>query len=335
MASCLLDVEHLSVELTVDGRPRPVLHDVSFQVAAGEALGIVGESGSGKTMTVRSIMRLLPDGAVAKGVLKFGGANVAELSGAALREYRTTGIGVVFQNPIAHINPVRTIGDYLTEVVTRNLGESKARATDRVVGLLEDVGIADGPRRMRQYPHELSGGLLQRVMIAGALAPGPQLLLADEPTTALDVTTQSEVVAVLDDERRARDMAMIFITHNLDLAAAICDRIAVMYAGSIIEEQDATTLSMRPLHPYTAALMRSRLSLERRRPLEPIPGQPIAPWDATHGCPFAPRCKFAVDKCSADRPPLQGVPGHRVACHRAGELEETMIADASHDLPLR
>src|SRR6185437_17119234 len=200
-AGPLLEVDHLTVRLRVEGRQRSVLRDVGLRIGPGEAVGLVGESGSGKSMTARAIGRLLPEGAAAEGTIRFQGADVAALAGSDLRRYRSQ-VAMIFQDPRAHINPVRRIGDFMTEALRTNLGVRPAEAARRAAEMLAQVGIEDGERRLRQYPHQLSGGLLQRVMIAAALLTGPQLLLADEPTTALDVTTQAEVMAILDDMRR-------------------------------------------------------------------------------------------------------------------------------------
>jgi oligopeptide/dipeptide ABC transporter ATP-binding protein len=236
-----------------------------------------------------------------------------------LQSYFTSGIGFVFQDPRAHINPVRTIGDFMTEVMVTNLGVDRRRATRNAIELLEDVGIDTAERRLRQYPHELSGGLLQRVMIAAALAPSPQLLIADEPTTALDVTTQAEVLAILNEQRAQRGMAMIFITHDLDLVGAVCDRIAVMYAGSIVEEQSSALLFDGPLHPYTEALVQSRPTLGRSRGrLATIPGRPLSAFEAPAGCPFAPRCPHVEQACREQRPPLVPQDRGASACIRTG-----------------
>ncbi|WP_219996379.1 ABC transporter ATP-binding protein [Nocardioides humi] len=254
----LLRVDRLHVDLAIEGELRPVIHDVSFELSPGQALGLVGESGSGKSMTARSVMRLLPPKAVVQGRIEFDGADVLTLDRTALRQYYTREVAMIFQDPSAHINPVRTIGAFLTEAMRTNLGHSRAKAEARAVQLLDEVGIPEPRRRLRQYPHELSGGLLQRVMIASALALEPRLLIADEPTTALDVTRQMEVMAILEDLRAERSLAMLFITHDLDLAEAICDQTAVMYAGSIVERQPTTALHAEPLHPYTRALIGSR-----------------------------------------------------------------------------
>jgi oligopeptide/dipeptide ABC transporter ATP-binding protein len=326
VSTALLEVEHLSAELPVEGRMRTVLHDVSLRIGAGEAVGLVGESGSGKSMTARAIGRLLPPGASTAGSIRFDGRDVSALRGDALRDYRGA-VAMVFQDPRAHVNPVRTIGDFLTEALRtlRRVGAGEARR--RAVEALADVGIADGERRLRQYPHELSGGLLQRVMIAAALLVEPRLLLADEPTTALDVTTQAEVMAILDELRRDRGMAMLFITHDLELAGAVCDRTSVMYAGQIVETRASAQLHDRPLHPYTAALAGARPTIDASvRRLTAIPGRPVSAFEAPDGCPFAPRCPHVIEACRADRPPVEGLDGGLVRCIRAEELLERRIS---------
>ena len=272
----LLEVAGLSVLLEVNGAKRTVLRDVSLTVRPGEAVGLVGESGSGKSMTARAIDRLLPQGAEVHGTIRFDGSDVGGLSGAALRRYRNQ-VAMIFQDPRAHTNPVRRIGDFMTEALRTNLGVPAAEANRRAVDMLTQVGIDNGDRRLRQYPHQMSGGMLQRVMIAAALLTGPRLLLADEPTTALDVTTQAEVMVILDNLRREFGLAMLFITHDLDLAAAICDRTAVMYAGQIVEVRSSALLHTDPLHPYTAALAAARPDIaQTAHRLRAIPGRPLS-----------------------------------------------------------
>lgn len=301
--------------------PRTLVEHVDLTIGRGEAVGLVGESGSGKSMTARAVIGLTPPGATTSGDIRFDGRSVTALSRKELRALRTRRIAMIFQDPRAHINPVHSVGDFLTEAMTANLGVDPHKAAAKAVRLLADVGIPDGERRMRQYPHELSGGLLQRVMIASALAAEPDLILADEPTTALDVTTQSEVMAILDEARRERDMAMLLITHDLELAAATCDRLAVMYAGCLVETQPAEALTARPRHPYTMGLLRSRPSIDERPDRLPvIPGRPVAAFEADDGCAFAPRCPHAETACAAGRPPARDVEGTRVACVRAEEL---------------
>jgi oligopeptide/dipeptide ABC transporter ATP-binding protein len=302
-----------------------VIHDVTLSIAPGEAVGLVGESGSGKSMTARAIMGLLPRGARVGGDVWVQGRSVREMSPRALRDFRQRAIGMVYQDPKAHINPLRTVGDFLSEGLreTRELPAAEIRA--RTVGALEEVGIADAGRRLRQYPHELSGGLLQRVMIASVLLVEPKLMLADEPTTALDVTTQQEVMAIVDEQRRERSLALLFITHDLDLAIAITDRIAVMYAGTLVETAPASDLHISALHPYTRALLDSRPSIRRTARLNTIPGRPISAHEAGSGCVFASRCPFVEQRCRTLRPTVRPLDAHLVACHRAEELRPQPI----------
>ncbi len=317
----LLDVTGLTVRLDVGGVHRPVLHDVSLTVRQGEALGLVGESGSGKSMTARAIDRLLPRGAEVDGSIRFDGEEVSSLSGSALRSYRSQ-VAMIFQDPRAHVNPVRRIGDFMTEALRTNLGVSSDDAHQRAAEMLAQVGIDHGEKRLRQYPHELSGGMLQRVMIATSLLTNPRLLLADEPTTALDVTTQAEVMAILDELRRDFGLAMLFITHDLELAAAICDRTAVMYAGRIVENRNSDLLHTDPLHPYTAALSAARPDIERTTArLRAIPGRPLSAFEApSDECAFAPRCPHARDECRVGLPDLVELDAGSSRCVRAYEL---------------
>jgi peptide/nickel transport system ATP-binding protein len=317
----LLQVERLTVRLPVRGEMRPVLRDVALSLRPGEALGLVGESGSGKSMTARAIDRLLPRGAEVDGEIRFDGRDVRALSGAGLRRYRTQ-VAMIFQDPRAHVNPVRRIGDFMTEALRTNLGVPAAEASRRATDMLEQVGVGGGAGRLRQHPHELSGGMLQRVMIAAALLTEPRLLLADEPTTALDVTTQAEVMAILDDLRRGFGLGMIFITHDLELAAAICDRTAVMYAGQIVELRSSALLHDDPLHPYTAALAAARPDISRTAARLPaIPGRPLSAFEApADECAYAPRCAHARDICRAAVPGLAEIDGGLSRCVRAHEL---------------
>ncbi len=317
----LLDIAGLTVLLEVHGEKRAVLRDVSLTVRPGEAVGLVGESGSGKSMTARAIDRLLPRGAEVHGSIRFGGSAVNRFAGAELRRYRNQ-VAMIFQDPRAHTNPVRRIGDFMTEALQANLAVSAAEARRRAIDMLTQVGIDDGARRLRQYPHQMSGGMLQRVMIAAALLIKPRLLLADEPTTALDVTTQAEVMAILDGLRREFGLAMLFITHDLDLAAAICDRTAVMYAGQIVEIRASALLHGDPLHPYTAALAAARPDIAQTASrLRAIPGRPLSAFEAPpQECAFGPRCPYATDACRADVPGLAELDGGLSRCVRAHEL---------------
>ena len=316
----LLEVEHLTVRLPVEGESRAVLRDVSLEIAEGEALGLVGESGSGKSMTARAIARLLPPGAEVDGEVRYRGTSVSGLRGGDLRRYRGD-VAVVFQDPRVHVNPVRRIGDFMTEALRANRKMSADLARRQAIALLDEVQIDDGERRMRQYPHELSGGMLQRVMIATALLTEPDLLLADEPTTALDVTIQSEVMAILDALRRDRGLAMLFITHDLDLASAVCDRTDVMYAGEVVETRVSSLLHTDPLHPYTAALAAARPSISSTSErLAAIPGRPLSAFEAPPGCAFATRCLHVQERCEETHPPLEDLDNGRVRCVRAAEL---------------
>jgi oligopeptide/dipeptide ABC transporter ATP-binding protein len=318
--SALLEIEGLTVQLPIEGQLQTVLHDVSLTISAGEAVGLVGESGSGKSMTARAVNGLLPKGAESTGFVRFDGEYLEGMNDRALRRLREQ-VAMVFQDPRVHVNPVRRIGDFMTEVLRGQRGVSKSDAERRAVDLLAEVGIPDGQRRLRQYPHELSGGLLQRVMIATSLLVEPRLLLADEPTTALDVTTQAEVMAILDELRRERGLAMLFITHDLDLAAAVCDRTVVMYAGQVMEEQPSAQLQTRPTHPYTAALVAARpeVSTNSAR-LTAIPGRPLSAFEAPPGCAFAPRCSWVVDDCRTARPELVDQGAGKVRCIRAADV---------------
>ncbi|AXJ09892.1 ABC transporter ATP-binding protein [Arthrobacter sp. PM3] len=325
----LLSIEDLRVSLPVGKERRVVLRGIDLELEAGESLAIVGESGSGKSMTARAIARLLPPGATASGSILFDGKQVLELQDAALRRFQATEMAMIFQDPRVHLNPVRTIGDFLTEGLVNTQGLSKKAAERKVIGLLDEVGIPDGARRLRQHPHELSGGLLQRTMIAAALASDPRLLLADEPTTALDVSTQADVMAIIDDLCKSRGMALIFITHDLELAAAICDRTAVMYAGQIVEVRGSEDLVEHPRHPYSAGLLGARPDVSRRvSRLAAIPGRPRAAFEVQSGCAFADRCGFVTEECVSGEPTLERSTFGAVRCFRAEELTLNATGDA-------
>ncbi|MGP4047974.1 ABC transporter ATP-binding protein [Streptomyces sp. 2A115] len=318
----LLDIQNLTLRLPPGAAARPLLADVSLTVDRGEVVGLVGESGSGKSTTARAALRLLPDGAQATGAVLADGEDVLAMDPARLRQHRARGVSMVFQDPRSAVNPVRRIGDFLTERLVRVLGTPKREATAKAVELLDAVGLSDPERRLRQHPHELSGGMLQRVVIAAALATDPALLLADEATSALDATTQAEVLALLrrlqGDRREAGDsLGMLFITHDLQLAAAYCDRVYVMYAGRIVEHRPARTLFADPRHPYTRGLLDCSPALDDDRDPHPIPGRPPSLADAFPGCPFAPRCEQAEPDCETWTPtpvPLDG--DGSAACRR-------------------
>ena len=325
--SALLEVEGLRVSVPYEGGLRRVVHRVELSVAAGESVGLVGESGAGKSMTALTVVGLLPPGARVEGSVRFDGREVFAMSPPDLRAYRAGDVAMIFQDPWAHTNPLRTVGDFLTEGLRLNQRLPKRACEERACELLGAVGVENPRARLSQYPHELSGGLLQRVMIAAALSAEPRLLLADEPTTALDVTTQAEVMAILADLRGRLGLAMLFITHDLELAAAICDRTAVMYAGSIVEVQGSGDLHDHALHPYTEGLVAARPSIDttlERLPV--IPGRPMAAFEAPEGCAFAPRCQHALAHCRAERPMLAPLGRGMVACLRAAELHPHELA---------
>ena len=323
--SALLEVRDLTVRLRVGGADREVITGTTLEIAEGEAMGLVGESGSGKSMTAKAIARLLPAGAQVDGSVRFDGTDVLALTGGDLRRHRAT-VAVVFQDPRAHINPVRRIEDFMTESLRTLQDVPRAQARSRAADALEEVGIDDPARRLRQFPHELSGGMLQRVMIATALLSQPRLLLADECTTALDVTTQAEVMAILDDLRRDRGLSMLFITHDLELAGAVCDRTSVMYAGQVVETSAASRLHADPLHPYSAALVQARPDVtSTAERLVAIPGRPVSAFEAPSGCRFAPRCPHALDSCRSTGQVLTTLDAGRVRCEQAAELRGRLL----------
>jgi len=308
----LLSVEHLT--LTMGGLP--VVEDVSFQITAGEMLGLVGESGCGKTVTALSIMRLIPEppGRVIGGRILFEGQDLLSLEARRLQKLRGDRIGMIFQEPMTSLNPVFTIGHQIEEAVLlhRPVGRQSARA--RAVELLDLVGIPAPSRALDRYPHQLSGGQRQRVMIAMALACDPKLLIADEPTTALDVTVQAQILDLIDRLRRDLGMAVLLITHDLGVVAEFCDRVAVMYAGRIVEEAPVGQLFAHPSHRYTQALLNTiPAANEPGQPLPTIPGSVPPPGRRPSGCAFTPRCTASVDQCMKVLPELSGNP-HRVRC---------------------
>jgi oligopeptide/dipeptide ABC transporter ATP-binding protein len=315
----LLEIEGLTLRLPEHAAARPILDGVGLRVERGETVGLVGESGSGKSVACRTVLGLTPNGARIEGSIRVQGDEVLGLGPAGLRELRRHKVAMVFQDPRASVNPMRRVGDFLTEGL-RVRGLPKREAPARAEELLTEVGIRDPRGALRRFPHQFSGGMLQRVVIAAALAGDPALLLADEPTTALDVTTQAEVVGILRRLQSRHGTGMVFVTHDLGLAAAVCDRIYVMYAGRIVESQPAADLFTRPRHPYTAGLLASTPRLDSdAEPPRPIPGRPVSLAEAPDGCAFADRCAFAVDRCGTEVPPLVHEGSAAVACLRAEE----------------
>ncbi|MFE2042080.1 ABC transporter ATP-binding protein [Streptomyces sp. NPDC059477] len=319
--TAMLEVADLSITVRRGADRKPILASVSLTCAKGEIVGLVGESGSGKSMTLRTAVGLTPEKADVSGQVQVSGRDVLGASPKELAEVRSRTASMIFQDPRAHINPFQRIGTFLTEGLRLHQGRSKAEATRMAAALLAEVGLPDPDRHLRQYPHELSGGMLQRVMIAAALAGEPELLLADEPTTALDVTTQAEIMSILLRLRRERGLSIVLVTHDLDLAVACCDRIHVMYAGSIVEAASATELARAPQHPYTAALFAARPAPDRAE-LRAVSGRPLGLYEVERGCAFAPRCPRAVDVCHDVAPRTRENDGHRVTCH----LEESAEA---------
>lgn len=315
-------IRDLGVTLSARGEPpRRILQDIAIDILGGSAFGLVGESGSGKSTLARAILRDLPSGAVT-GQIQFDERDIYQFNAAELRAYRSRDVTLIGQNPRASMNPVRRVGDFAVESLRLNAGVSKREAGAHLSALLTDVGIRNVDRVLGQYPHQLSGGMLQRVVIAAALATEPALIIADEPTTALDVTTQAEVMAILSEQTKKRGMALLLISHDLDLVAAVCDRTALMYAGQLVEEQTSQGLLATPRHPYAAALAaaRTRADVDVER-LAAIPGRPIAAYEAGTGCSFAPRCSYAQPgRCDVATPPLEAKGADRVACFRSDEL---------------
>jgi oligopeptide/dipeptide ABC transporter ATP-binding protein len=315
----LLDVRGLQTQfLTGRGVVRAV-DGVSWDVLPGETVALVGESGCGKSVSALSVMRLIaaPAGRIVGGEIRFKGRDLLALSEEEMRHVRGREIAMVFQEPMTSLNPVLSIGRQLTETMEIHLGMSPTQARARAAELLGTVGIPDAARRLAQYPHQFSGGMRQRMMIAMALSCNPSLILADEPTTALDVTIQAQILELLKQLSRRFGVAMLIITHNLGVVARYADRVNVMYAGKIAERGTAREIYAHPRHPYTIGLLRSvpRLDEPRREKLMPIPGQPPDLSRLPGGCAFAPRCPHVLDRCRTDSPPLVEVgPAHSAAC---------------------
>ena len=322
----LLEVRDLHTEFRTGAGVVPAVDGISYSVERGETVAIVGESGSGKTAGALSILRLIPDppGRTTQGEILFAGRDLLQLSDEEIRQVRGADIGMIFQEPMTSLNPVLTIGRQITETLEQHRGADRAAAQKRAVELLGLVGIADPVRRLKQYPHQLSGGMRQRIMIAIALACDPKMVIADEPTTALDVTIQAQILELMKQLTHRLDVALIIITHNLGVVARYANRVNVMYAGRIVESGPAAQIYHDPRHPYTMALLRSvpRLDRPRQARLDPVDGQPPDLTRLDAGCSFRPRCRFAVEACARSRPPLQraGDEQHYAACFRSNEI---------------
>src|SRR5438876_316252 len=322
----LLEVENLTTEFVTRGGVVRAADDVSWDVGEGETVALVGKSGCGKSVSALSIMRLVapPAGRIVGGRVLFKGRDLLALSDEAMRQIRGREIAMIFQEPMTSLNPVLSIGRQLTEGLEMQLGITPREARQRAGELLAMVGIPDSERRLGQYPHQFSGGMRQRMMIAMALACNPSLILADEPTTALDVTIQAQILELMKDLSRRLAVAMLIITHNLGVVARYADRVNVMYAGRIVERGTARELYANPRHPYTLGLLRSvpRLDEPRRARLDPIEGQPPDLTRLPPGCAFAPRCGYRVERCLVEVPPLSSIGdgGHVAACWEADRV---------------
>ena len=315
----LLEVKDLRVSFFTPAGEVKAVGGISYELNDGEVMGIVGESGSGKSVEAYSIIGLLQSpGKVVGGSILFEGENVLEFSEQRMRNFRGNEVSMIFQNPMTCLNPVYTIGNQLIEALRcHNEEVTHKEAYDRAREMLELVGIHDSARRMKQYPHELSGGMRQRVMIAMSLICSPKLLIADEPTTALDVTIQAQILELMKDIRQKTGMAIIFITHNLGVVADICDKISVMYAGKIVEQGSVDEIFYNPSHPYTKGLLRSmpRVDAEQYERLIPIEGTPVDMLNPPEGCPFGPRCEHCMKVCLKHNPPNISISdGHTAAC---------------------
>jgi len=323
----LLQVRNLTTQFFTSSGTVRAVDNITFDVDEGETVAVVGESGCGKSVSALSILRLVPwpPGKIIGGSINFRGQNLLEMNDADIRRVRGREISMVFQEPMTSLNPVLSIGLQLTETMQHHLGLSPAQALKRAAELLEMVGISEPKRRLAQFPHHLSGGMRQRVMIALALSCEPKLIIADEPTTALDVTIQAQILELMKDLTKRLGVALVVITHNLGVVARYADRVNVMYAGKIIEMGSAQQIYHQPHHPYTLGLLASvpRMDQPRGTRLIPIDGQPPDLTRLDGGCAFRPRCRFAVERCGQEFPPLENVDsGHVSACWRVKEINE-------------
>lgn len=322
----LIEVKNLKTYFYTEEGVSKAVDGVDFEIYPGETLGIVGESGCGKSVTSLSIMRLIPEppGKIVDGEILFEGKDLTKLSQEEMRRLRGNEISMIFQEPMTSLNPVFTVGDQISEAILLHKNVSKKEAMEQSVEMLRKVGIPLPEQRVNEYPHQLSGGMRQRVMIAMALSCNPKLLIADEPTTALDVTIQAQILDLMNELKEKFDMSIMMITHDLGVIAEISDRVAVMYAGKVVEYTDVHTLFADPKHPYTWGLMKSipRLDQEVER-LEAIPGIVPSSLDFPEGCKYNTRCPLADEKCLAEEPPIEEVEeGHKVRCWHHKKLDE-------------
>ena len=323
--TAVLDVRGLKTVFRTRGGEVHAVNSVSFHLAKGELLGVVGESGSGKSVTMMSLIGLVPSppAEVRAGEVWLGGRDILKIDAAELRDLRGAKVGFVFQDPMTSLNPVFTVGNQIMEPLIRHMGMTRAQAATRAAELLDLVGIADARKRLKSYSHQFSGGMRQRVMIAIALACNPDVLIADEPTTALDVTIQAQILELVKELRQKLGMAIVWITHDLGVIAGIADRVMVMYAGQVVEQAPVDLLFADPRHPYTRALLKTipAISGGRAARLQVIEGQPPILGAAPTACPFRDRCAHAFERCHAENPPRRALDdkpighGHDVACH--------------------
>ena len=323
----LLEIRDLKTQFFTSAGTVRAVDGISYDVEEGETVALVGESGCGKSVSALSVIRLIPDppGRIVGGTVNFMGKDLLKLSDEEIRHVRGRQIAMVFQEPMTSLNPVLTIGLQLTETMEHHLGMNRVDATRKAAEYLTMVGISDADRRLKQYPHHLSGGMRQRVMIAMALCCEPRLIIADEPTTALDVTIQAQILELMKDLSNRLGVALIIITHNLGVVARYADRVNVMYAGKIIERGEAGEIYKNPRHPYTLGLLNSvpRLDRPRKARLDPIEGQPPDLTQLPEGCAFRVRCRYEVDRCASEVPPLENIQnGHLSACWQKAELHK-------------
>ena len=320
----LLEIKHLNVVFSNGGRSVEAISDLSLSLGRRETLGIVGESGSGKSVTSLATMRLLPKAtAHVKGQILFEGRDLLQLPEREMQQIRGNKIAMIFQEPMTSLNPIHPVGKQIAESVLLHSKATKKEAMPRALQLLELCGIPDPEQRMKEYPHQLSGGMRQRVMIAIALACDPELLIADEPTTALDVTIQAQILQLMKDLKKDRDMSIIMITHDLGIVYDFCDRVVVVYTGEVVESAPVKALFQEPLHPYTEGLIGAlpRLGRPTER-LEAIEGMVPDAGEMPQGCHFHPRCKYATDRCRREHPPLTTLPdGRQVRCFRGEDRD--------------
>ncbi len=323
----LLEVNNLKTYFDTDDGTVKAVDGVSFHIDRGETLAVVGESGSGKSVTSLSIMRLIaqPPGRIADGEILFEGEDLVKKSEAQMRKIRGNDISMIFQEPMTSLNPVYTVGDQIAEAIVLHQNKNRRQAMKLAAEMLDLVGIPEPGKRVHEYPHQMSGGMRQRVMIAMALSCGPKLLVADEPTTALDVTIQAQILDLMRKLQKEIGMSILFITHDLGVVAEIADRVVVMYAGRAVEEADVETIYAEPQMPYTLGLLNSiprvDKAAEEQERLQAIPGNVPNPLYLPAGCSFHPRCRFAIDECKEAVPPLENTGGgHMVRCIRWNDL---------------